>query len=158
KTRVEEMTRQGIKGTGAVKEAVSHLDHAIAATQLGITLASIALGWIGEPALAALLEPAFRHLLPEAWASVALHSFPTGVAFALITFMLVVFGELIPKTLALQAPDTPALWVARPLLLFTRLTRPFVLLMNGTGNAILRRCGYRPAGSEAMVHSVQELE
>src|SRR5262245_784408 len=122
KTRVEEMVRQGVRGARAVQEAVHHLDHAIAATQLGITLASIALRWVGEPMLAGLLEPAFALLLPAAWVEPAAHTVAVGLAFFLITLLHVVFGELIPKTLALQAPDRTALWVARPLAVFTRLS------------------------------------
>jgi len=157
KTRVEEMVSQGVAGARAVQDAVSHLDHAIAATQLGITLASIALGWVGEPALAGLLGPLFARLLPEPWVDAAAHSAAVGVAFFLITFLHVVFGELIPKTLALEGPDRTSLWVARPLNVFARLSRPLVLLMNGTGNGILRLFGHKPAGTEAMVHSVEEL-
>ncbi len=157
KTRVEEMVSQGHRGAKVVEEAVANLDRSIAATQLGITLASIALGWIGEPALARLLDPLFERL-PAPWSAVATHSVATGVAFFLITFLHVVFGELIPKSLALQRPDGTALWVARPLVLFAKATRPLVVLMNGTGNAILRLCGFRPATNGASAHSVQELE
>jgi putative hemolysin len=157
KTRVEEMARQGVGGARAVQDAVARLDHSIAATQLGITLASIALGWAGEPALARLLEPALALLLHPAWVGAAAHTLAVGVAFFLITFLHVVFGELIPKTVALQTPDRAALWVAGPLLAFARLSRPLVLLMNGTGNAILRLFGYRRATAEGMVHSVEEL-
>jgi CBS domain containing-hemolysin-like protein len=157
KTRVEELVNQGVGGAAAVRDAVTHLDRSIAATQLGITLASIALGWVGEPALARLVEPVVAAVLPGAWVAVAAHAVAFTLAFGLITFMHVVFGELIPKTLALQAPDRTSLWVAGPLNVFVRLTRPFVALLNGTGNAILRRCGYEPAGSEGNVHSVEEL-
>jgi putative hemolysin len=157
KTRVEEMVRQGRKGAKVVAEATAHLDRSIAATQLGITLASIALGWIGEPALARLLDP-FFDLLADLWSALATHTVATGVAFFLITFMHVVFGELIPKSLALQKPDGTALWVAPPLVVFSKLTRPFVALMNGTGNAILRLSGFRSATAGEMVHSVDELE
>jgi CBS domain containing-hemolysin-like protein len=157
KTRVEEMVRQGQRGAATVQEAVAHLDRSIAATQLGITLASIALGWVGEPALARLLGPLFDRV-PAPWSTVATHSVATGVAFFLITFLHVVFGELIPKSLALQRPDRTALWVAGPLVLFAKVTRPLGLLMNGAGNAILRLCGFRPAANGASAHSVQELE
>jgi putative hemolysin len=156
KTRVEEMVSQGHRGAKVVEEAVQNLDRSIAATQLGITLASIALGWIGEPALARLLDPLFERL-PTPWSAVATHSVATGVAFFLITFLHVVFGELIPKSLALQRPDGTALWVAGPLVLFAKLTRPLVALMNGAGNAILRVCGFHSATSGALAHSVQEL-
>jgi putative hemolysin len=156
RTRVEEMARQGVRGAGSVQSAVARLDHSIAATQLGITLASLALGWVGEPALARLVEPLFA-ALPAPWHAAATHTAAVVLAFALITFLHVVFGELIPKTLALQVPDRTALWVAGPLNVFARLSRPLIVVMNGAGNAILRRAGLGPAGTEAMVHSVEEL-
>jgi putative hemolysin len=157
RTRVEEMVRHGERGAKAVREAVTHLDRYIAATQLGITLASIALGWLGEPALSRLLTPPFAAALPDGWAEPAAHTAAVGVAFALITFMHVVFGELIPKTLALQTPDRTSRWVAAPLVVFARLAHPLIAVMNGVGNFILRRAGYQPAGAEGMVHSVEEL-
>jgi putative hemolysin len=156
KTRIEEMVRRGVQGAKAAESSINHLDRSIAATQLGITLASIGLGWIGEPALARLLEPLFN-FLPGAWSSVAIHSSATIIALLLITFMHVVFGELIPKNLALQAPDRAALWLASPLIIFARLTRPFTLIMSGTANAILRLGGYKPARGEELVHTVEEL-
>jgi len=156
KTRVEEMVRRGQQGVSAVEDATTNLDRSIAATQLGITLASIALGWVGEPALARLLEPLF-HFLPDTWGTVATHSVAVGLAFLSITFLHVVFGELIPKTLALQKPDGTALWVAAPLVLFAKLTRPLIALMNGTGNGILRLCGFRPANSVELAHTIEEL-
>ncbi len=157
RTRLEELVNRNASGAKAALDAVTHLDRTIAATQLGITLASIALGWVGEPALARLIEPLTEAILPSAWAPTAAHAVAFTLAFALITFMHVVFGELIPKTLALQTPDQTSLWVAAPLNVFVRLTRPFVALLNGTGNQILRWCGSAPAGSESNVHSVEEL-
>jgi CBS domain containing-hemolysin-like protein len=156
KTRVEEMARQGLKGSRALEAAIAHLDRSIAATQLGITLASIALGWTGEPALADLLEPLFESV-HESWRGLAAHGLATGIALFLITFMHVVFGELLPKNLALQTPDRAALWLATPLVVFARLTRPLTLIMSGTANAILRLLGYQPVRGEEMVHSVEEL-
>jgi CBS domain containing-hemolysin-like protein len=156
KTRIEELIGQGITGARAAESAMHHLSRSIAATQLGITLASIGLGFVGEPALADLLQPLFTWV-PEAWQFVAAHSVATPIAFLLITFMHVVFGELIPKSMALQKPDTAALWLARPLIGFAILTRPVILLMNVTGNSILRALGFQPAAGEEMVHSVEEL-
>jgi CBS domain containing-hemolysin-like protein len=156
RTRVEEMVRQGQTGAKAIESAVANLDRSIAATQLGITLASIALGWTGEPGLAHLLEPVFG-FLPGHWSLIARHSIAAGTAFLLITFLHVVFGELIPKTMALQKPDGTALWVAHPLNVFAQVTRPLIFLMNGTGNGILRLCGYEPARGREMVHSIEEL-
>jgi putative hemolysin len=156
RTRIEELVSRGVKGARAVQRAVNDLDRSIAATQLGITLASIALGWSGEPALAELLSPLFA-FLPESTVAVASHTASGILAFILITFMHVVFGELIPKTMALETPDQTSLWLGKPLLVFARLTRPLTLLLNGTANAIVRLLGYHPAGGEELVHSVEEL-
>ena len=156
KTRVEEMVHHGMAGAKAVEIGVANLDRSIAATQLGITLASIALGWIGEPAVAKLIEPIFA-VIPDAWRGVTSHSVAFGIGFLLITFLHVVFGELIPKTVALQIPDRAALWVAAPLVMFARIARPLIFLMNGTGNTILRLFGFQPAGGVELVHSVEEL-
>lgn len=156
KTRIEELVRHKVSGAEAVELAIDHLGRTIAATQLGITLASIALGWTGEPALARLLHPLFSSL-SESWSSVATHSAATASAFLLITYMHVVFGELIPKALALQSPDQTALWIARPLTWFARLTRPLIVAINGTGTAILKVFGYEPLTGTEMVHTVEEL-
>jgi CBS domain containing-hemolysin-like protein len=156
KTRVEEMLHRGIKSAQAVENAITHLDRSIAATQLGITLMSIALGWIGEATLASVVRPLFD-FLSGVWGEVATHSAATGLAFCLVTFLHVVFGELVPKNLTLNMPDRTALWLAKPLNVFARLTRPLTLIMSGTANLIVRLCGYSPATGEEMVHSVEEL-
>jgi CBS domain containing-hemolysin-like protein len=156
KTRVEEMVQRGIKSAQAVENAIVHLDRSIAATQLGITLMSIALGWIGQASLADVLQPLFAFLSPT-WGQVATQSVATGLAFLLVTFLHVVFGELVPKNLTLNMPDRTALWLAKPLNVFARLTRPLTLIMSGTANYIVRLCGYSPAHGEEMVHSVEEL-
>jgi CBS domain containing-hemolysin-like protein len=157
KTRIEELVGLGVKGSRSVLGAIARIDRSIASTQLGITLASIGLGFVGEPALARRLEGLFAFLPPD-WHGAVTHSAAGVLAFLLITFMHVVFGELIPKALALQGPDRTALWLARPLIVFARLTRPLVLLMNGTANFILHRFGYQSATGEGMVHSVEELQ
>jgi CBS domain containing-hemolysin-like protein len=156
RTRVEEMVAQGVKGAGAVTTALTKLDRTIAATQLGITGASIGLGWVGEPAVERLLRPLFD-ALPPPWPAAASHSAAVTLTFLLITFLHVVFGELVPKTLAIQVPDRTALWLARPMLVFVRLTRPLVLLMSGSANLVLRGLGFHAATGESMVHSVDEL-
>lgn len=156
KTRVEEMVHHGQKGAKGVELAVANLDRSIAATQLGITLASLALGWAGEPALAHLFEPLFD-FLPASWKAPAAHSVAAVIAFFLISFLHVVFGELIPKTMALQKPDAIALWVAAPLNVFAKVGWPLIRAMNGTGNAVLRFAGFPPASGREMVHSIEEL-
>jgi CBS domain containing-hemolysin-like protein len=154
RTRVEEMVQKGVKGSRSVLTAVTHINRTIAATQLGITLASILLGFVSEPALARLIRPLFL-AAPPAWHSFATHSLASFLAVLLITLMHVIFGELIPKTLALQSPDRISLWVARPLLVFARLTRPLAVLAELCSRLLLRWLGYTP--NETHVHSVEEL-
>jgi CBS domain containing-hemolysin-like protein len=156
RTRIEELVTQGATGARAAASNIQHLDRSIAATQLGITLASIALGWLSEPALADLLRPLFSDLAPG-WGTAATHTVAGAIAFCLITFMHVVFGELVPKNMALQSPDRTALTLARPLQVFVKLTRPVILLVNGTGRLVLRLLGYRATVGTTMVHSVEEL-
>jgi magnesium and cobalt exporter, CNNM family len=156
RTRIEELVNRGVRGARSVELAVQRLDRTLAATQLGITLSSIGIGWAGEPALARLLEPLFNSL-PSFWAGVSAHTIAAVVAFLAIMYMHVVFGELLPRALALRQPDTTALWFSRPLVVFAKLTRPLTLLMSGSANAIIRLLGYAPPHGEQMVHSVEEL-
>jgi putative hemolysin len=157
KTRIEELIKRGVASARSVESAMNRLDRSIAATQLGITLASIGLGFVGEPALAHLIRP-LAGFLPEGWRGAATNSLATLLAFLLITYLHVVFGELIPKTMALHTADRASLWLAGPLNVFARLSRPLILLMNGTANLLLRRLGYPAASGEEMVHSVEELK
>jgi CBS domain containing-hemolysin-like protein len=156
RTRIEELVAQNVTGAATVQQAIANLNRTIAVTQLGITLASIALGWTGEPALARLLQPLF-HSLPLALGEWVVHSTATVVAFLAITFMHVVLGEMVPKAMALQTPDRTALWLATPLMVFAKLVRPLVVVMNATGNWVLRKLGYEAAAGTDSVHSVQEL-
>ncbi len=156
RTRVEEMVSQGVPRSKAVESAVSHLDNTIAATQLGITLASIALGWVGEWAVAQIVAPLLA-FLPDDLAFVSRHAIGVAIAFTFVTFMHVVFGELIPKAIALQTPDKIALLVSPPLNFFARLSRPILWGMNGTANWFIRRFGYMPSGEGHAVHSIEEL-
>jgi CBS domain containing-hemolysin-like protein len=159
KTRIEELIKRGVGSARSVEAAMNRLDRSIAATQLGITLASIGLGFVGEPALADLLRLLTHSVTGVAdWGGVAAHSVAGILAFLLITYMHVVFGELIPKTLALQTADTTALWLSGPLNVFARLSRPLLATISGTANFLLRRLGYHAATAEEMVHSVEELK
>jgi magnesium and cobalt exporter, CNNM family len=156
RTRVEQLVKEKARGARDVENAVENLDRSIAATQLGITLASIGLGFVGEPALVRLIDP-LLHQLPESLRLMTGHTLAFTIAFLSITFLHVVFGELIPKTVALQIPERTALLIARPLKIFTWFTRPFIRAMNGTGNLFLGLAGFKRASAETMVHSVKEL-
>ncbi|MGH7672360.1 MAG: hemolysin family protein [Gemmatimonadales bacterium] len=156
RTRVEAMIRRGDSKARVVKKALQSLDRYISGTQLGITLASLGLGWIGEPALAGLFEALFAGL-PAPLNVIARHSVAAGVAFAFITFLHIVLGELAPKALALLHPEQTSRWVAPPLILFTTATNPFIWLLNGTANGILRLLGARAPTERERVHSPEEI-
>ena len=157
RTRVEELVRLGRPGAQAVQHAIRDTDRFIAATQLGITLASLGLGWLGEPAVAHLLEPLFEFLPGEVAGQAAHIVAGTAIAFAIITFLHVIVGELMPKSIALQRPERTALLIAGPTLLAERVFRPFIWLMNGTGNLLLRLLGFRRTSGHENLHSVEEL-
>ena len=158
RTRVEELVRRGQPGARAVRRAIQDPDRFIAATQLGITLASLGLGWVGEPALAHVIEPLLA-FLPGEVAGGAAHVVAGGIiAFAVITSLHVIVGELMPKSIALQRPERTALLVAGPTLFAETLFRPFVWLLNGAGNALLRLLGLHKASAHEQLHSVEELK
>jgi len=156
KTRIEAMIRRGNTKAKLVGKALTHLDRYISATQLGITLASLGLGWIGEPALAGTIERAFAGF-PAPYNSIATHAVASTLAFAIITFLHIVLGELTPKALALLYPEQTSTWVAAPLIAFTYATNPFIWALNGTANFTLKLFGLRPPGEHERVHSAEEI-
>jgi putative hemolysin len=157
KTRVDQLIAEGNRTARVVRRALGDTDSYIAATQLGITMTSLGLGWIGEPALAATFEPAFAFLGPTVAATTA-HSFAVAVAFGIITALHIVFGELAPKTVALQRPERVSLIVVRPLEVFKRIFWPFIALLNGMGRAVVHSVGLRAPSGHSLVHSEEELK
>lgn len=157
KTRIDQMIAEGHKGARAVRRAISDPDSYIAATQLGITMASLGLGWIGEPALAELVHPAVT-FLPTGIAEATAHSISVAVAFAIMTALHITLGELAPKTIALERSEATALLVVKPTELFMRGFWPFINLLNSAGRAIVRVMGLRGAEGHSMVHSEEELK
>jgi CBS domain containing-hemolysin-like protein len=157
KTRIDQLIAEGHRGARIVRRAVSEPDRYIAATQLGITMASLGLGWIAEPALATLIEPAF-HSLPPLVADATKHTLAVAVAFALITGVEIVFGELTPKWIALERAEATAMLVVRPLELFMRVLWPFIRVIHGTAQAVIKTLGFHGADGRAMVHSEEELK
>ncbi|MEK6768937.1 MAG: hemolysin family protein [Gemmatimonadota bacterium] len=156
RTRIEAMIRRGDTKAKLVRRALQHLDRYISATQLGITLASLGLGWIGEPAVAGTIEGMFAGL-PAPYDVVVTHGIASTVAFAIITFLHIVLGELAPKALALLYPEPTSRWLAGPLILFAYATNPFIWALNGTANLTLRLFGLRSPGEHDRVHSPEEI-
>ena len=157
KTRIDQLVAEGHLGAPAVRRAVTEPDRYIAATQLGITMASIALGWAGEPALASLVQPGLA-VLPTGLAEATAHSIAVAIAFAIITALHIVLGELAPKTVALEHAEATALVVVKPTELFMRAFWPFIQLLNGTGRAVVNLLGMRGSGRHGLVHSQEELK
>src|SRR6185503_5005255 len=157
KTRVDQLIAEGNRRARAVRRAVSDPDSYIAATQLGITMASIGLGWVGEPALASMIQPTLSSF-PNAIAEATAHSIAVAIAFAIVTALHIVLGELAPKTIALDKPETTALLVVKPTELFMKTFWPFIVVLNGTGRAVVRMLGLQGGGGHSMVHSEAELK
>ena len=158
KTRIAQMALEGKPGAISAQKAIEHLDSYIAATQLGITLASLGLGWIGEPAIGHLFEPIFDALLPEDMALTIGRTISVALSFAIVTTLHIVLGELAPKSIALNRPEDVSVVVARGATLFHNVFRPIISVMNSVGNAVVRLLGFPPASGHQQVHSAEELE
>lgn len=154
-TQIETALRKGDKRAKRSQHVVEHLDAYLSATQLGITLASIGLGFLGEPAVATLIEPLLVSM--GVTSAAAIHGIAFVVAFAIITFLHIVLGELAPKSLAIQRSLGVTLWATRPLHLFYLIFKPAIWALNGTANAMLRGFGVRPASEAERAHSEEEL-
>jgi len=157
KTRIDQLIAEGSRMARPVRRALNNPDQYIAATQLGITMASLGLGWIGEPALASLMEPVFVSL-PTPISVATSHTIAVTIAFIIITALHIVLGELAPKTVALQYPEKTSLLVAKPTEIFLRVFRPFIRALNGMGWAVVRLFGMKAASGHGMVHSEEELK
>ncbi len=157
RSRIDQMAAEGDRSAVVVQRALSQLDRYISGTQLGITLSSLALGWIGEPAVAVLVDKVLR-LVGIVPAPGAVHTAAgIGVAFLVITFLHIVLGELAPKSVALASPEKVSKLVVRPLMLFSRAMSPFIGGLNYTANKLLSLFGVSPVGEGNHVHSPEEL-
>jgi CBS domain containing-hemolysin-like protein len=139
-SRVAELVAAGRPNASVLQRAIHNLDANLAATQLGITISSLALGWIGQPGL---IEPLLM-ALPALLATAGSHAIAVAISFMIITTLHIVLGELAPKSLALQRSEGTALSIVRPLGLFLFVLRPAIIALNGLGNLILRLFGLRP--------------
>ncbi len=154
-TRIEELVRGGSGPARRAQAVIKKMDEYLSATQLGITIASLGLGWIGESAFAALFEPMFHHL--GNFSPVLTHTLAVSCAFLFITFLHIVLGELAPKSMAIQRPETVLLWSAVPLDWFYRILYPFTWALNGSATVFLRLLGIAPLSEANRAHSEEEL-
>lgn len=156
RSRVEHLRNIGHPLGNRLLKASDHLDSYLAATQLGITLSSLGLGWVGEPAVAALFEPLLG-ALPPPFNVLGSHAAAFVIAFTLITILHIVFGELMPKSLAIQNAEAVSIWIVRPLAVFLAVFGPIIAVLNGFANWMLRKIGVNPASGESHLHSPEEL-
>jgi len=157
-SRLQSLVDEGRPGAQAAMRMSQDLDGYLSATQFGITLASLALGWIGEPAFAHLIEPLVTRVVPAGAAVGVSHTISVAVAFVIITFLHIVVGELAPKSIAIQRAEATTLAVAFPMRLFYIALYPGIWLLNGMAGRLLRWMGLGPASEAHDAHDADELK
>ena len=157
RTRIDQLVAEGNGSAAVVQRAIRDLDRYIAATQVGITIASLLLGGVGERTLEPILSFLFAWA-PEEWRGFTRAALVASFAYFIMTALHVIIGELMPKSIALQKPERTALWIGRPMSFFALIFSPLIWLLNGIGNFLLRRLGFHAAEGHAQVHSPEELD
>ncbi|MFE7062179.1 hemolysin family protein [Sutcliffiella sp. NPDC057660] len=153
-SRIDQLIAEEKKGALAAKRVVTHLDEYLSACQLGITITALGLGWLGEPTVERLLKPLFHYFgLNEALT----HLLSFIIAFALVTFLHVVIGELAPKTVAIQKAEAVTLAFAVPIIWFYKIMFPFIWFLNGAARTLVQFFGLRPASEHEVALSEEEL-
>lgn len=157
KTRMEELNEEGNFDAKLALETLKDLDEFIAAVQVGVTVASIGIGWVGEPTIAKMLVPVFD-ILPQGVQTVAAHTISTVVVFLVITFLHVLIGEQVPKCIALQYPEKISLGTAKSMRAMIWICKPFVWLLTKTGSLILKIFKIDHVKAGGLVHSMEEID
>lgn len=153
-SRIDTLIQEGNQKAKFARKMTDNLDAYLSATQLGITLASLGLGWIGEPAVARLFLPLFERL---GFNEVMVHSISFVIAFAIITILHIVLGELAPKSLAIRKPEEVTFTIAGPMIFFHKIMYPFIWLLNGLANRLLKLIGIQPASDHESAHTEEEI-
>lgn len=153
-SRLDTLLKEGNRRAVYAKKVTEHLDAYLSVTQLGITLASLGLGWIGEPAVAKMMEPVFAMFGVPANLQ---HSIAFIVGFSVITALHIVLGELVPKSLSIQKTEQIVLWVSAPLIMFNKLMYPAVWFLNHVANWILKMMGIEAASEAEEAHNEEEI-
>ncbi len=155
KTRLVELSESGMRKADTALDVTSQLDTYLSACQLGITLASLGLGWLGESAIASVIAPLFKNVV--GWDGVLTHTVSLIIAFLLITFLHIVLGELVPKSIAIRSAERAALWTAGPLRTFYKLFSPIIHALNRIANWILKHWAISPANEADLAYTEEEL-
>jgi CBS domain containing-hemolysin-like protein len=153
--QIDKLVSRGHKGAVVAQHMIEHLDSYLSATQLGITLASLGLGWVGEPLLADMIRDPLAIM---GVGETALHAISFGISFGILTFLHIVLGELAPKSLAIQHTVKTTLVVSIPLRLFYQIFKPIIWFLNSAANIFLRAIGIPPANTASLLHSPEELQ
>jgi CBS domain containing-hemolysin-like protein len=153
-SRIDNLAEEGNRNAKFTKKILNNLDAYLSACQLGITLASLGLGWVGEPTVALILEPLLTKL---AFNDFFIHSISFLIAFSIITFLHITVGEQFPKTYAIRKSENISLWTAGPIIFFHKIMYPFILLLNGSSNWMLRLSGIEPTTGHEEAHSEEEI-
>jgi len=156
-TRIEQLVEENRPGAKLARGLVENLNDSLASTQLGITLASLALGWLGEPSLARALRPFFEWL-PWGLSAAFRHGAAVALAFLLITYLHMVLGELTPRAIGIQHADSVVLLLGAPLLAFRTVTRPLVVFVRSSGDLAVRLLRVPAPPKESQVHSPDEID
>jgi CBS domain containing-hemolysin-like protein len=153
-SRIDTLAEEGNRNAKFTKKILNNLDAYLSACQLGITLASLALGWLGEPTIAVILQPLLTKL---AFNDFVIHTISFIISFSIITFFHITLGEQFPKTYAIRKSENISLWTAAPIIFFHKLMYPFILLLNGSSNRMLRLSGIEPTNGHEEAHSEEEI-
>ncbi len=156
KTRILQLTNEGNDDAKCALDLIDHMDNSLAAIQLGITIASIGLGWVGESTMVKLFMPLTK-FLSEGAKEVIAHSVAIPLAFAFVTLAHVVIGELMPKSIAIQNTEKTSLIIAKPMGAIRKIFKPFTWILNGLGNCLLKLLHIEPAAA-SRAHSVEEID
>lgn len=154
-SRIDTLAQSGNVSARFAQKISGNLNAYLSACQLGITLASLGLGWVGEPAIAAFLEPILKDWL--GLNPVVIHTISFLVAFSLITALHITLGEQFPKTYAIRQSENVTLWSALPVIIFYKLMYPFIWMLNGASNWMLKRAGIEPATEHESAHTEEEI-
>ena len=154
-SQIAQRIKAGHRRANLAKHIIDHLDAYLSATQLGITLSSLGLGWVGEPLLADMFQNPLSSL---GMSEQAIHAFSFGISFGILTFLHIILGELAPKSLAIRHAEKTTYIIALPLQLFYRLFQPIIWLLNGSANFLLKLVGVPISSASELLHSAEELQ